>query len=119
MKTCKVCGAIFSPRDYRQTICSDECRKVANKKRCALYRQTHTPIKNKCVLCGAVTKGFICMGSECRKIYHQVYSWTQNRMKYDIRASGKKYINPLEKIQAIKEKYKNGVSVEIIKQMME
>lgn len=40
-------------------------------------------------------------------------------MKYDIRASGKKYINPLEKIQAIKEKYKNGVSVEIIKQMME
>lgn len=23
MKTCKVCGAVFTPRNYRQTICSD------------------------------------------------------------------------------------------------
>ena len=119
MKTCKVCGAIFSPRDYRQSICSDECRKVANKKRCALHRQKHPIIKNNCVLCGAETKGFICMGSECRKIYHQVYSWTQQRYRNDIRASGKKYVNPPEKIQAIKEKYKNGVSVATIKAMLE
>lgn len=59
------------------------------------------------------------MGSECQKIYHQVYSWTRNRMKYDIRASGKKYVNPSEKIQAIKEKYKEGVSFEHIKSMLE
>lgn len=79
MKSCKICGAIFFPKNYRQIICSNECKKT----------------------------------------YHQVYSWTQQRAKNNIRASGGKYINPPEKIQAIKEKYKNGVSVEIIKQMME
>lgn len=119
MKTCKICGSVFTPRDYRQSICSAECKKIAAKRAYALYRQTHTPIKNKCILCGAETKGFICMGVECRKIYHQVYLWTRNRMKYDIRASGKKYINPPEKIQTIKNKYKNGVTVETIKAMLE
>lgn len=112
MNSCKICGAIFFPKNYRQTICSDECRK---KRRNALRRKP----KKHCILCGAETQGFICMGSDCKKNYHQVYSWTQQRAKNNIRASGKKYINPPEKIQAIKEKYKNGVSVEIIKQMLE
>lgn len=115
MKRCKICGAVFFARNYRQTICSDECKKRAIKRRNALRRKP----KKHCILCGAETQGFICMGSKCRKTYHQVYSWTQQRAKNNIRASGKKYINPPEKIQAIKEKYKNGVSVEIIKQMME
>ena len=119
MKTCKICGSVFTPGNYRQTICSAECRKIAAKRAYALYRQTHTPIKNNCVLCGAETKGFICMGSECRKTYHKVYSWTQNRMKLNIRASGKHYKNSSEKLQAIKEKYKNGITVENIKQMLE
>lgn len=119
MKTCKICGSVFTPGNYRQTICSAECKKIAAKRAYALYRQTHTPIKNKCILCGAETRGFVCMGSECRKEYQRIYLWTRNRMKYDIRASGKKYINPPEKIQAIKEKYKNGVSVATIKQMLE
>ena len=119
MKHCKICGVIFSQKDYRQSICSDECKKIAAKRAYALYRQNHTPITNKCILCGVETKGFICMGVECRKIYNQVYLRTRYRMKYDIRASGKKYINPPEKIQAIKEKYKNGVSVATIKQMLE
>lgn len=112
MNSCKICGAIFFPKNNRQTICSNECKK---KRKNDLRRK---PKKN-CILCGTETTGFICTGAECKKTYHQVYSWTRNRMKYDIRASGKKYINPPEKIQAIKEKYKNGVSVEIIKQMME
>ena len=115
MKRCKICGDVFSARNYRQTICSDECKKRAIKRRNALRRKT----KNKCILCGAETQGFICMGSKCRKIYHQVYSWTQQRAKNNIRASGKKYINPPEKIQEIKEKYKNGVSVATIKAMLE
>lgn len=112
MKRCKICGTVFSPKNYRQTICSDECKK---KRKNALRRKS----KNKCILCGAETQGFICMGSNCRKTYHQVYSRTQQKAKNNIRASGKKYINSPEKIQAIKEKYKNGVSVEIIKQIME
>ena len=115
MKTCKVCGAFFTPGNYRQTICSDKCKKLAIKRRNALRRKP----KNKCILCGAETQGFICMSSECRKIYHKVYSWTQNRMKLNIRASGKHYKNSPEKIHAIKEKYKNGVTVATIKSMLE
>lgn len=115
MKTCKICGSVFTPRNYRQTICSAECKKIAIKRRNALRRKP----KNKCILCGAETKGFLCMGVECRKIYHKVYTWTQQRSMNNIRASGKKYINPPEKIQAIKEKYKNGVTVATIKAMLE
>lgn len=115
MKTCKICSSVFTPRNYRQTICSAECKKIAAKRAYALRRKP----KNKCILCGAETQGFICMDSECRKTYHQVYSWTQNRMKLNIRASGKKYVNPPEKIQSIKNKYKNGVTVETIKAMLE
>lgn len=95
--------------------------KTTLKKRAA-YREKQGRQRQggkQCILCGAETRGFICMGSECQKIYHQVYSWTRNRMKYDIRASGKKYVNPPEKIQAIKEKYKNGITVETIKSMLE
>lgn len=34
------------------------------------------------------------------------------------RASGKKYKNPPEKLQAIKEKYKNGVTLEILEEWL-
>lgn len=112
MKTCKVCGAVFFPKNYRQIICSNECKK---ERKNALRRKP----KKHCILCGTETRGFICTGSECKKKYHQVYSWTQQRAKNNIRASGKKYMNPPEKIQAIKEKYKNGVSVATIKSMLE
>lgn len=90
MKRCKICGAVFSPSYANQKYCSKNCARLGKNEL----------QKNK-------------------KIYHQVYSWTRNRMKNDIRASGKKYINPPEKIQAIKEKYKNGVSIEHIKSMLE
>lgn len=119
MKTCKVCGSVFTPGNYRQTICSAECKKIAAKRAYALYRQSHPIIKNKCILCGAETRGFLCMGVNCRKEYHRVYTWTQQRYRNNIRASGKKYINSPEKIQEIKNKYKNGVTVETIKQMLE
>ena len=111
-KRCKICGVVFFPKNYRQIICSNECKK---KRKNALRRKP----KKYCILCGTETKGFICSGAECQKTYHQVYCWTQNRMKLNIRASGKKYENLPEKIQALKEKYKNGISVETIKQMME
>lgn len=136
-KVCTVCGAEFLLSSSAQTICSKECVKKKKALRSKLYYQNNkTPLLKKraeyrekqgrqrkggkqCILCGAKTRGFICKGPECKKIYHQVYSWTRNRMKYDIRASKKKYINPPEKIQAIKEKYKNGVSIEHIKSMLE
>lgn len=34
------------------------------------------------------------------------------------RYSGERYINPPEKIQQIKEKYKNGVSIDVINEML-
>ena len=54
------------------------------------------------------------MSPSCRKEYNRVYAWTVNRLQNDIRASGKKYTNSNEKLQAIKEKYKNGVTDEHI-----
>lgn len=131
-KVCTVCGSLFVLTHSAQTMCSKECVKKKKALRANLYYQNNktTLLKKRaeyrgrqggkqCILCGAETRGFVCMGSECRKIYHQIYSWTQQRAKNNIRASGKKYINPPEKIQAIKEKYKNGVSVEHIKSMLE
>jgi hypothetical protein len=70
----------------------------------------------------------------CAELKHKVlFVWVQIAEKYIIKFIRgrnkelriileqvvKKYMNPPEKIQTIKEKYKNGVSVEIIKQMME
>lgn len=135
-KVCSVCGSLFVLTHSAQTMCSKECvkkKKALLAKRYYLNNKT-TLLKKRaeyrekqgiqrqggkqCILCGIETRGFVCMRAECQKIYHQVYSWTRNRMKYDVRASGKKYINPPEKIQAIKEKYKNGVTVEHINQMI-
>lgn len=136
-KVCTVCGAVFLLTRSARTICSKECvkkkkaliaklyyqnNKTTLLKKSAEYRELQRSQRQgvkQCILCGAETRGFVCKGPECKKIYHQVYSWTRNRMKNDIRASGKKYINPPEKIQAIKEKYKNGVSIEHIKSMLE
>lgn len=134
-KVCTVCGSLFVLTHSAQIMCSKECVKkkkaliakryyLNNKttllKKSAEYRKKQGRQGGKqCILCGAETRGFICKGSECKKIYHQVYCRTQQRAKNNIRASGKKYINPPEKIQAIKEKYKNGVSIEHIKSMLE
>lgn len=133
-KVCTVCGTEFLLSRSARTMCSKECVKkkkaliakryyLNNKttllKKSAEYRKKQGRQGGKqCILCGAETRFYICMSSECQKNYHQVYSWTRNRMKNDIRASGKKYINPPEKIQAIKEKYKNGVSIEHINKML-
>lgn len=136
-KVCTVCGSLFVLTHSAQTICSKECvkkkkaliaklhyqnNKTTLLKKSAEYRELQRSQRQggkQCILCGAETRGFVCKDPECKKIYHQVYSWTRNRMKNDIRASGKKYINPPEKIQAIKEKYKKGVSFEHIKSMLE
>lgn len=134
-KVCTVCGSLFVLTHSAQIMCSKECvkkkkaliakryylnNKTALLKKSAEYREKQGRQGGKqCILCGAETRGFVCMGSACQKIYHQVYSWTRNRMKYDIRASGKKYVNPPEKLQSIREKYKNGVSFEHIKSMFE
>lgn len=48
--------------------------------------------------------------------YHRLYSEPRNTP--DKRYSGKKYENSPEKLKAIKEKYKNGVTEEHIKEML-
>lgn len=134
-KVCTVCGAEFLLSSSAQTMCSKECVNKKKALRANLYYQNNktTLLKKRaeyrekqgkkcgkqCILCGAATRGFVCNGSECRKIYHQIYSWTQQRAKNNIRASGKKYVNSPEKLQSIKEKYKKGVSFEHIKSMLE
>jgi hypothetical protein len=43
----------------------------------------------------------------------------QNKSKNCVRRySGERYINPPEKIQQIKEKYKNGVTMDVINEML-
>ena len=50
-------------------------------------------------------------GGNASKVLH-------NSKNYTRRYSGEKYINPPEKIQQIKEKYKNGVSIDVINEML-
>lgn len=77
----------------------------------------------ECVVCGkkfiANNKKFITCSTECKKIYHKMYSFTMDRTRRDVRNSGKKYTNSKEKLLAIKEKYKNGVTKEMIENWLE
>lgn len=52
---------------------------------------------------------------EYKAMYHYVYN--QMRAGSNIRYSGKDYTNTPERIQAIKEKYANGVTPEILAEM--
>ena len=49
-----------------------------------------------------------------RRYYHKMTGTEEKPKRY----SGLEYINPPEKVQAIKEKYKNGVSYKMILQML-
>ena len=55
-----------------------------------------------------------------QKEYRRILSYTCNRSKRildnDLRASGKHYENTPEKLEAIKEKYRNGVTDDIMKE---
>lgn len=54
------------------------------------------------------------------KEYQTMYHYVYNQMKAgrNIRYSGSKYTNTPERIQAIKEKYANGVTLQHIKEMV-
>lgn len=128
-KICCVCNSVFTLTHPAQTMCSKECQKKRHRYFANRYYNKTTAKKREvkkkeikkrklCVLCGAETRGFICMGEECRKEYHRVFTWTYNRMKNNTRASGKHYENTPEKLNAIKEKYKNGVTDEHLKEMI-
>ena len=56
-----------------------------------------------------------------RKEYYTMYHnvWQQMRNDSDKRYSGSKYTNTPERIQAIKEKYANGVTSQHIKEMVD
>lgn len=54
---------------------------------------------------------------EYRTMYHYVYN--QMRDGRNIRYSGKEYTNTPERLQAIKEKYANGVTLQHIKEMVD
>lgn len=55
-----------------------------------------------------------------QKEYRRILSYTCNRSKRirdnDLRASGKHYENTPEKLEAIKEKYRNGITDDIMKE---
>lgn len=77
----------------------------------------------ECVVCGKkfftnYKNGVVC-SEKCRKKYHDMYRFTLNKVKYNTRNSKKKYANSKEKLLAIKEKYKNGVSKEIIENWLD
>lgn len=55
------------------------------------------------------------IGSE---VYNKQYTALYNQSKYNKRHSGLHYANDKAKLKAIKEKYKNGVSDDIIKEMV-
>lgn len=75
----------------------------------------------KCILCGNTVRqgAFCCARKECVEQYHCIYSKNLQRAKNNTRASGKKYENSPERLEEIKNKYKNGVTVEHIKAMLE
>lgn len=74
----------------------------------------------KCLLCGKPTRhgADICSRKECTEQYHRVYSRTWQRVKNNTRVSNKKYENSPDRLEEIKNKYKNGVTVEHIKAML-
>ena len=50
--------------------------------------------------------------------FHNLYIRVYAKTHYNKRFSGKKYENSPEKLAAIKEKYKNGVSKSVIEEML-
>ena len=55
---------------------------------------------------------------EYKKQYTSLYEKTKYNRKYNRRYSGRKYVNSDSKIQALKEKYKNGVPEKEINKML-
>ena len=53
---------------------------------------------------------------EYRKQYHRLYS---NTMQCDKRYSGSEYVNSPERLRALKEKYKNGVTDKAVREMVD
>lgn len=59
MKSCKICGAVFSPTNNNQKYCSNECsRIVINEKHRKRYMQKKTQTKKTmtkvCTVCGSL-----------------------------------------------------------------
>lgn len=77
----------------------------------------------ECVVCSKKFftnyKNSVVCSEKCRKKYYDMYRFTLNKVKYNTRNSKKKYTNSKEKLLAIKEKYKNGVSKEIIENWLD
>ena len=80
-------------------------------------------MKVECVVCGKqfITnyKNSAACSAECKKKYNTMYVFTSNKLRHDIRNSKKKYTSSKEKLLAIKEKYKNGISKEMIENWLE
>lgn len=85
------------------------------KGNCAICHKEFEKINNSQIYCKQ------CFMMAKRRRYKEWYNKnrksekTRNRGRF----SGKEYENSPEKLQAIKEKYKNGVTIEHIKAMLE
>jgi len=88
MKICRECGKEFEPADYRQTICSDVCRKIrnrrkqydwiaANPEKIKMKSKADSLIHSQkciiiCSICGAPVDSYINWdGRICRRRLHE------------------------------------------------
>lgn len=109
-KICTICGGVFIAVNNRQKYCkaADCQRKIKTAK---------TAKKNKCIICGRPANRFLCELVECSKQYKNLYCKNWNRAKTNVRHSGRSYMNTPERLEEIKKKYKNGVTLEHIQAM--
>lgn len=117
-RLCNICGRSFIAVNNCQKYCGAECQRLAHSKTAKeLYQKKNK--KNKCIVCGRPATTLLCELVECSKQYKNLYAKNWNRAKTNVRHSGRSYTNTPERLEEIKNKYKNGVTLEHIKAMFE
>lgn len=127
MKICKICNQYFTPCHNASIFCSVECRKNAKNKRQQKYMNAkRKSVKNFCTLCKTEIarteksrRKKYC--EECAKRLHIATVTSLLRIKRNStqeRHSGQKYENSSERLEEIKNKYKNGVTAQDIEVMV-
>ena len=71
---------------------------------------------SRCQVCGALieVKGRRCYCDECRKLSE----WKRKNYAVSLRYSGRRYKNTPDTLEAIREKYKNGIPSGTIERMV-
>lgn len=97
---CAICEEEFSTFSATKKYCSQECVKVAQKRR----HKSNFPIKRKCVWCGTETTAQTC-STRCQIAVLNVRKWIKKLEDADIplelskfKELGQKYVFPNETI---------------------